>query len=466
MATPAVKDTRDLPVVAIVGRTNVGKSTLFNTLIEENKAIVSDIPGTTRTNNAGIIVWRARELRLIDTGGLTFHEGELFEEDILAQCELALAEADVILFVTDAKGGVLTPDRKVAEHLRKKAKVPVLLIANKADSPTLDSVVMSPEWFSLGLGEPFPLSAATGRQTGDLLDKIFSILHTGARRPKQVIQEEKPPLRITLIGRPNVGKSSLFNKIIGEEKVIVSPIAHTTREPYDTRITYIHEEENGEKVEQDIVFVDTAGIRRKASVSGELEKIGIQKSIDAIETSDMVLFVLDGSEPLSSQDKQLGGLIEQRAKSVIIILNKWDTAPDTSDQARNAIRDALYGEFPNLYYAPIVYVSSLTGYRVHQIFPHIMHAWKTRHTEVPVSKLSWFLEKIQREHAPSRGKGTRYPKLMGMRQVGTNPPVFEIFIKYKTSIHRSYLNFVERKMREEFDFFGTPVLLKLTKMKR
>ncbi|MEK7083810.1 MAG: GTPase, partial [Patescibacteria group bacterium] len=274
-----------------------------------------------------------------------------------------------------------------------------------------------------------------------------------------------PPLRISIIGKPNVGKSSLFNKLIGEERVIVSPIPHTTREPYDTEVTY--EYDIGKKIKkQPIIFVDTAGIRRKASVSGELEREGIHKSVESIQTSDIVLFVIDGSETISSQDMQLGGLLERRSKSVILLINKWDLTKDTSDQFRHEVERMVATHFPHLDFAPIIFVSGKTGYRVHQIFPMIMKVWQARHTEIPPQTLTEFMKRIIKEHRPSRGKGVRHPEILGFHQLGSNPPVFEMLIKYRTSIHRSYVEYVENKLREQFDFLGAPIVIHLSKMKR
>ncbi len=387
-------------------------------------------------------------------------------EQILTQSTRAIAQADVVLFVIDAQVGILPQERSLAATLKRTAKAPILLVANKADSTSIETQSMSNEYHKLGLGEPITISAINGRNTGELMDKIFELLSTRERKPQTVAETpEESPIRLSIIGKPNVGKSSLFNKLIGEDRVIVSSMAHTTREPYDTTLTYSYTE-GTETKEQSLIIIDTAGIRRKSKVEGELEHIGVQKSIHAMSQSDIILFVLDGSEPLSTQDKQLGGLIEQRAKSVIIVLNKWDLATDTSDHFRNTVKADLYANFPYLSFAPIVLASASTGYRVHQIFPLIIRAWHARHRTIPVSALEYFLKNIMKKHAPSRGKGTRQPTLMGMRQIGTNPPVFEIFVKYRTSLHRSYLNFIEHKLREQFDFFGTPIIIKLTKMKR
>lgn len=475
-----------LPVIALVGRVNVGKSTLFNKLIEEQKAIVSDVAGTTRTSNEGIVLWRGEEIKLIDTGGLTFDETVVLEEDIIKQSERAIKEADVIVFVTDGRVGILPQELELAKRLRKKGK-PILLVANKIDnSKALKEFEMN-VWMKLGLGAPFLISASSGKNLGDLLDTIFATLDQIGKKPvsasnedegeelveqaEEETDEETLDLRldrtinISLIGKPNVGKSSLFNKLIGEDRVIVSDMPHTTREPFDTHVAYEHEQDAETKT-QDIRFIDTAGIRRKAKVDGALEQIGISKSIQSIEESDIILFVLDGNEPISSQDKQLGGLLEKRAKSVIILINKWDLTDDNSDTRRNEVKRMIMAEFPHLSFAEVLFVSGLTGYRVHQIFPVIMHVWRARHTVIPVKALEFFLKESVKQHRPSRGKGTRFPEILGIRQLGTAPPVIELFIKYRTSLHRSYLHFIENRLREQFDLTGTPVIMKLRKQKR
>jgi GTPase len=457
---------KSLPTVALVGRVNVGKSTLFNRLIESNKAIISNIPGTTRTNNEGLVIWRGEHIRLIDTGGLTFTDDVPFEEEILEQSLGAMKTADVILFVTDAQTGVLPQELELAKRLRKIKNKPVLLIANKCDSAKHERNLTDQEWFKLGLGDPFPLSATSGKNTGDLLDSIRELTKEARKKAEN---EEYVPIHdsfaVSIIGKPNVGKSSLFNKIIGEEKVIVSDMAHTTREPHDTDIIYT-QNAGEESHAYNITFIDTAGIRRKSRVRGRLERESVFKSIDAVDNADIVLFVLDGTEPMSSQDMQLGGLLERHAKSVIILVNKWDLSDDNSDTKRQEVTKMIRSHFPHLDFAPIILVSGLTGYSVHKIFPELIHAWQARQVKIPVKALEHFLKSAMSVHAPSRGKGTRHPKLMGIRQIGDTPPVFEIFVKYRTSVHRSYLNYLENRLREQFDFYGVPIIIKLTKMKR
>ncbi|MBI5222129.1 MAG: ribosome biogenesis GTPase Der [Candidatus Magasanikbacteria bacterium] len=464
MSTPAAIKPNNLPTVALVGRVNVGKSTLFNRLTEKNQALVSAIPGTTRTNNEGLVLWRGKYFKLIDTGGLTFDEKIHLETDIIKQSEKAMAEADIIIMVADARDGVLPQEKELAKRVRRLADKPILFIANKADSNKIARGLYAPEWLRLGLGEPLPVSAANGRNTGDLLDAIFKKLKKLKKNPKTKTAE-KEIIQVCLIGKPNVGKSSLFNKLIGQEKVIVSPIAHTTREPHDTLVSY--EEKINDKNETFLInFIDTAGIRRKANVAGELEQKGIGKSIEALEKSDICLFVVDGAEPISSQDQQLGGLLERHGKSVIILINKWDLAEDNSDHQRNEVKKMIYNEFPHLRFAPIMFISGKTGYRVHDIFPPIIHAWNSRHIIIPEEALRAFLRQLIKTHRPARGKGVRQPEIVALRQIGSNPPVMNTVVKAKTSLHRSYVNFIENKLREQFDFFATPVIIKLSKNKK
>ncbi len=465
MATPAQKPDQNLPTVVLVGRANVGKSTLFNTLIEDHKALVSDIAGTTRTNNEGVILWRGKYVHVIDTGGLdsiAHKETEQFDEEIQGQAELALASADLVLFVTDVKGDILPQEKKLAKTLKKEKNGPaILLVANKTDSTKILNAAPLKELSRLALGEPHFISAANGRGVGDLLDVVYKHLQKGKVRPKIHSQKQMDEIRVSLVGKPNVGKSSLFNKLIGEDKVIVSPVAHTTRESFDTRVVY----ERGKK-KRAITFVDTAGIRRKAKVKGNLERGGIQKSLKSIEKSQIVLIVIDGSEPISSQDLQLGGLVEKRSKSVIILVNKWDLAEDNSQENRSHVEAVVRSHFPHLKFAPILFVSGKTGYRVHNIFPLLLQVAQGRSTEIPRRTIDRFLDRITKEHLPSRGKGTRFPKILGMKQVTSNPPIFELFIKSKTSLHRSYLRYIENKLREYYDFTGTPIVIKITKMRR
>ncbi|MSU75376.1 MAG: ribosome biogenesis GTPase Der [Candidatus Magasanikbacteria bacterium] len=455
MATPAIILDQNLPTVALVGRVNVGKSALFNKIVEQRLALVSDIPGTTRTRNISIASWRGKNFRIIDTGGLTFAENVPLEDDIIKQTEIAIQEADVIVFVLNIQEGLLPQERELAKRLRTLTKLPIILVANKADSQELFTRAYDKEWRGLGLGEPLPISAVTGVQVGDLLDLIYKKLGTAKRRPKKI--KMITPIKVAIMGRPNVGKSSLFNKLIGEDRVIVSPLAHTTREPHDTLV---------EIEKQPILFIDTAGIRRKVKVSGELEKIGIGKSIATINKSDIVLLVLDATEPITDQDQQLAGLLREHTRSVLIVVNKWDEAEDNSDEFRNNVKADVLRSFPHLSFAPVVFTSALTGYRTHQIFPLIMQAWQARQTVVDDETLKNFLKGVVKKHLPTRGRGVRHPKLLGLTQLGYNPPMFEIMVKANTSVHISYVHFIENQLRKDFGFFASPIVMKLTKNKR
>lgn len=457
MATPAKIINLNLPTAVLVGRVNVGKSTLFNRLTETSKALVSEIPGTTRTRNIGIVNWRGKNFQLIDTGGLTFDSNVTLEKDIIEQTEVALDTADLILFVLDLKDELLPQEKELAKKIfrKYKGKKRILLVGNKADSASERNRIYDIEWKKLGLGEPLPVSAANGSNLGDLLDQIYKILGQIKRRPKKI--PEKPALKVAIAGKPNVGKSSLFNKIIGESRVIVSAMPHTTREPHDTLI-----EAEGDY----IIFVDTAGIRRKTKVAGELERGGIEKSLDSVRRADIILLVLDTSEPITDQDQQLAGFLSEHAKSAIIVVNKWDLAEENDDAFRNEVIKTIYQRFPHLDYAPIVFVSAKSGYRVHQIFPLIRRAAVDRAITVPDEDLNEFLKKVVRLHQPTRGKGVRHPKILGLKQISASPPVFLVSIKHKTSLHSSYINYLKNRLRERYGFFASPIVIKMKKLKR
>src|SRR3989339_463679 len=455
MSTPAQIIDQKLPTVALIGRVNVGKSTLFNRIVGGRDAIVSPIPGTTRTRNIGLAIWRGKNFRLIDTGGLTFHEDVPLEKEIIEQTHIALKEADIIVFVTDIRDGILLQEKNLTKTVLRKQKKPVILVANKADKSQEMLSGYDPEWLRLGLGEPKMISAQTGGGVGDLLDEIYKLLKKIKVNPK--VSEEFNPIKVAIMGRPNVGKSSLFNKLIGEERVIVSDMAHTTREPHDTLV----------QVEKNYyLFIDTAGIWRKAKVSGALEKIGIGKSLEVMERADIILLVLDTSEAISDQDQQLAGFLERHAKSVIIIVNKWDLADENDEAMRKEATKRIYNHLPQIAFAPIVFVSAKTGFRTHQIFPDLVKAQAGRKIVLDRKELDNFLHMAVKRKLPTRGLGVHHPRISGMQQIGTEPPVMEVFIKNKTSLHASYLQYMKKLLREKYDFYASPIIIRMTKLKK
>lgn len=468
MTTPASIIDLHLPTVALVGRVNVGKSTLFNKIIESPLALTSTTPGTTRTRNIGIATWRGKQFRIIDTGGLTFSDDVVLEKEIIEQTEKALEEAQVIVYVADVQTDLLPQERELVQKLRSlQTKKPVLFVVNKADNATLRMQAHDQEWLRLGLGAPHAISAVRGTGVGDLLDMIYHAFSKQSTRPKTNKPSLVTPIKVALMGRPNVGKSSLFNKLIGEDRVIVSDIPHTTREPHDTLIEIdTSEMPSATHKKQPIVFIDTAGIRRKTKVRGTLETLGIQKSIQTIDRADIVLLVLDAKEPITDQDQQLAGLLREHTKSVIIVINKWDTSEANDDAFRNEVKDLIYTKFPHLNFAPIVLTSALTSYRVHTIFPLILQAWEARHTELEDDVVADFFKRATLHHRPAAGKGVRHPKILSFQQIATNPPRFEMRIKSKTSVHISYVHYLTNRLREEFNFFAAPIVIHLTKMKK
>lgn len=443
-----------IPTVALVGRVNVGKSSLFNCIMETRKAIVSDVPGTTRTRNIGNFTWRGVQARIVDAGGLTFDESEDFGKEIFDQTKKAIAEADVILFVVDLQDKLLPQEKEIAKLLRKQ-KAPVLLVGNKADSPRYRAAAHEAEWLKLGMGEPRPISAANGVGVGDLLDEIFKLFNKAPRRPKVITV--KPDIRVAILGKPNVGKSTLLNQIAGEDIVITSPIAHTTRETFNLLVKW------GEHV---IEFVDTAGIRRKSHVDEGLEKIGVSQSIAHMEEADVVMLMIDATEPCTNQEKILASLIEEKRRSVILVVNKWDLIEDHSEENRKEFIETLYQLYPHLQHAEIVFISAKSGYRVHQLYENIVAAWQARHKVLDALTLDEFMRDLIAKHPPKKGGGNIPPKIYGLKQLATDPPYFQVSIRAKSVLAQAYVRFIERAVREHFGFVGTPIALYTKKTKQ
>jgi GTP-binding protein len=456
------KIAKKMPLVVIFGRTNVGKSTLFNTLTERKQAIVSNIAGTTRDSNINIVRWGGFAFELIDTGGIINPDQDtLFkkykggkelktEEEINVKVQRQavqyLKAADLVLFVVDNKTGILPADRQMITVLRKNLtgaiEDKIMLIANKVDSGA--QAAEAAEFNKLGLGEPFCLSAVTGSGTGDLLDLIAKYLK---KRKLQVKELAEQPERVSvcILGKPNVGKSSLLNSLLGYEKVIVSPIAHTTREPQNTEIEY---------KERKIVLIDTAGISAHAHKNEDLVKYGVEKSLGTLRRSDITLLVLDINEGITHQDAKLVEEIVEAGKSLIIIANKWDLIkPRDTKKYTEIIRD----HFPFANWAPIQFTSAKTKEKVEKIFDLILDLDAARKIQLSDSQLAHFLSKIVKIHKPAKGKGTRPPHIYEITQKDTNPPVFEIRIGSDDNLHFSYTRFIINHLREQFGFQGVPI---------
>jgi GTPase len=462
------KITEKLPLIAIFGRTNVGKSTLFNRLTETKKALVSDIEGTTRDSNLEALEWRGKRFRLVDTGGILDIEmltksrkklkaDNTIEQEVQKQARDYLQQADLILFLCDVKAGLLAHDRDLAHFIQKNYPPEKLIFAvNKTDGPKDRAEVM--DFIKLGLGEALPVSAATGSGTGDLLDVIVERLgHKQNVLPEKIIDNGQAPLRASIIGKPNVGKSSLLNSILGEKRVIVSPIAHTTREPQDTELIYKN---------QRITLIDTAGISRTASRTNKpdnkvrLEKLGIEKTLRNMNKVDIVLLVVDINEPLTHQDSKIVEEIFKRRKSLAIIANKWDLVKERDTKAYT---ESIYGSLPFATWAPIQFISAMTGEKTGKILDLILTMAEERARKITDKELQRFLKTIIKIHPPAKGKGFKHPYIYTIQQTDINPPSFEVKVRTKDDLHFSYLRFIENQLRKKYGFTGTPISMYVKK---
>lgn len=422
--------------VAIVGRPNVGKSTIFNRLIGERKSIVDDTPGVTRDRIYGTVEWLTQSFHIIDTGGIQI-EDQPFSEEINMQVDIAIEEADVIIFITSAKEGVMTDDMAIARKLQKSNK-PVVLAVNKADNQELQMAVY--EFYSLGLGDPMTISGAHGIGLGDLLDKVIELM------PKKELKPYEGITSFCVIGRPNVGKSSLVNAILKEDRVIVSNIEGTTRDAIDTPF----------KVDdKEYMIIDTAGIRKRGKIYENIEKYSILRAMNAIERSNVVLFVIDGELGIREQDKHVAGLAHEAGKGVIIVYNKWDTV-DKDEKTMNAIEKEIRAQFVYLDYAPIAFTSALTHSKVNKLIPLIDEVHDSCCMRIMTNVLNDVILDAQMMNPPKPHLGKQL-KIYYASQVSVEPPTIVLFVNDPELLHFSYSRYIENKLKEAFGFVGTPI---------
>ena len=425
------------PIVAIVGRPNVGKSTLFNALAGEKISIVKDTPGVTRDRIYADVSWLDKNFTLIDTGGIEPDSKDIILSQMREQAQIAIDTADVIIFITDVRQGLVDSDAKGADMLRRSNK-PVVLVVNKVDS--FDKFMMDTyEFYNLGIGEPVPISASGKLGIGDMLEKVVSHFEEGAG---QAEEEEIP--KIAVVGKPNVGKSSLINKVLGESRVIVSDIAGTTRDAIDTKVEW-----NG----NEYVFIDTAGLRRKNKIKEELERYSIIRTVTAVERADVVVMMIDATEGVTEQDAKIAGIAHERGKGVIIAVNKWD-AIEKNDKTiykfTNKVREIL----SYMPYAEILFISAKTGQRVPKLFETIDMVLENQTLRIQTGVLNEIMTEAVAMQQPPSDKGKRL-KLFYMTQVSVKPPTFVIFVNDKELMHFSYTRYLENKIREAFGFKGT-----------
>ncbi len=441
------------PIVALVGRPNVGKSTLFNRLAGERLAVVDDVPGTTRDRLMGDAEWTGHPFYIIDTGGidptiagktpLSIGSAD-FIEDIKQQAFIAISDADAILLVVDAISGVTPADQEVAEILRKMQKSingewypPILLVVNKADSKTFREGAL--EFYELGMGEPYPVSAVHGTGTGDMLDALVAAF------PKESDEEEDDSVKIAIVGKPNVGKSSLLNKLVGEERMIVSPIAGTTRDAIDSHLVY-------EGIP--VTLIDTAGIRRRGKVSPGVEKYSVLRSMKAIERADVALLMIDAVEGITAQEAHIAGFILEAKKSTVVVINKWD-AIEKDSYTMLTFSDRIRQDLSFMDYVPIIYISAKFGQRVDQVLPLALKVQEERLARMTTSTLNRIIQYAQDLHTPSQAG--RVFKMYYGTQVRSDPPTFLIYCNEPKLAHFTFVRFLENKIREEYPFTGTPI---------
>ena len=426
------------PIVALIGRPNVGKSTLFNYLIGERKAIVEDTPGVTRDRIYGNNTWRGKEFTIIDTGGIEEKTGDVISEQIKIQSEIAIEMADLVLFITDVKQGITPDDREIALML-KKSKKKTILVCNKVDDFQKFANEMY-EFYNLGMGEPEPISAANCKGIGDLLDKVYEEL------PEIKEEDDDDAIKVAVIGKPNVGKSSLINKILGENRLIVSNIAGTTRDAIDSKF-----ENNYGKY----VFIDTAGIRKHNKIEEDIEKYSIIRSKVAIERADVCILMIDANQGVTEQDTKIAGVAYESGKGIIIAINKWDEYEKENGTVEE-YKKQVYNKFSYLNYAPIVFISAKTGQRVDKLFGLINEINENTRRRISTSLLNNVLAEAVSIVQPPTDKGRRL-KVLYITQVSIQPPTFIIFTNSKKLFHFSYERYIVNKLREEFNFNGTPI---------
>lgn len=426
-----------LPIVAVVGRPNVGKSTFFNKVIGSRISIVEDTPGVTRDRIYGESEWLGKHFALIDTGGIDPDTEDIILSQMREQAEIAMDMANVIVFMVDGKAGLTSDDREVAMMLRKTGKK-VILLVNKVDNAKEPDDFY--DFYELGLGDPIWISAANKLNMGDALDAIVEGLPTAEE------EEDDLTIKIAVIGKPNVGKSSLVNSIIGENRVIVSDIAGTTRDSIDTPF---------EIDDEKFVLIDTAGIRRKAKVHGDIEKYSVIRALGAIERSDVCILMIDAADGISEQDKKIAGLAHESGKGIIVVVNKWDLLKKETGTMSKFKRD-IENEFPFMSYAPSIYISVKTGQRMDQVIPMVRAVAENRAMRVPTGKLNSLMTDAMMMKQPPADKGKRL-KIYYASQIGVKPPLFSFKVNYRSLMHFSYARYLENRIRDAYGFVGTSI---------
>ncbi|MGI6079962.1 MAG: ribosome biogenesis GTPase Der [Candidatus Avilachnospira sp.] len=428
------------PIVAIVGRPNVGKSTLFNALSGTNLSIVEDTPGVTRDRIYAECDWLGISFTLVDTGGIEPDSTDVILRQMREQAEIAVSTADVIIFLVDVRQGLCDDDFNVATMLRKSKK-PIVLAVNKVDSFKKQGNDVY-EFYNLGLGDPIGISAEGRQGIGELLDAVVELFPEGTGA-----DEEDDRTRVAIVGRPNVGKSSIINKLLGENRVIVSDIAGTTRDAIDTVVKH-----NGEEY----VFIDTAGLRRKSKIKEDIERYSIIRTVAAVDRANIVVIVIDATEGVSEQDTKIAGIAHERGKGCIIVVNKWDALEDKNDKSIYEFTDKIRQKFSFMPYAEILFVSALTGQRLIKLYDMIDKVRANQTLRVATGVLNEIMAEATAMKQPPSDKGVRL-KLYYITQVSVEPPTFVIFVNYRELFHFSYQRYIENRLRDAFGFSGTPV---------
>lgn len=431
------------PLVVIVGRKNVGKSSLFNRLIEKNKALISDVAGTTRDVNYGDCFWRGENFLLADTAGLDIAKKNDLEEKSAKQALKTIKKADLVVFLIDGQVGILADDRLVLKKIRKTNK-PIILVANKIDSQKIRKKIDQDDFHKLGLGPAYYISAASGIGTGDLLDKINKII-----KPSSNFSEKINKIKIAIIGKPNAGKSSLLNKLLGEEEVITSAQPQTTLEPQERELVFD---------KTPLVLIDTAGIKKWTS---KLERIIIDKSIKALERANLALLILDIGQKITKQDLRLAGLIDDKQKPNIIIANKIDLLDSLEQSARNQLIRYIQSTLSPLRWSPIILVSAKTGMGINKILKLAIEIYQKNNLTLDEKELKIFIRKVIAIHKPAQAKGNYRPKIIDFRQTKSLPLEFSLIIGKNDTIHFSYLRYIENRLREQFQLSGIPLKIKV-----